>query len=112
MITTSELFGALGVTAASPADDSWAGQAVAAVNAYVGGLPWVQDHLAAAAPDTTWPPAATAGALMLAMRVYSARSAPLGMATLDVTGALQVAQTDPSVQWLLRSGRFTPPGVG
>lgn len=107
-IDAAQLKQALGITAGDTADDAWAGQVCEAVNEYVAALPWVAEHQTAPA----WPQTATTGALLLAMRTYSARSAPLGMATLDVTGALQVAQTDPEVARLLRLGRYTMPGVG
>lgn len=108
MITADQLKAALGIPPADSADDAWAAQVVAAVNEYVAGLPWVADHADAPA----WPEQAITGALLLAMRTYSARSAPLGMATLDAAGSLQVAQTDPEVGRLLRLGRYTQPGVG
>jgi len=104
VITAQDLIDSLGIPLASASDQAWAAQVVDAVNEYVDGLPWVT-------PDA-WTPRYRTGATMLAQRVYEARSAPLGAAGLDVTGALVRATTDPEVGRLLRLGKYQVPRVG
>lgn len=103
-ITAAALLGSLGVTAATAADTEWAERAAAAATEYVDELPHVTPG--------DWDERATVGALMLAQRIYSARSAPLGAAGMDVTGALVRATTDPEVGRLLRVGKYAAPRVG
>jgi hypothetical protein len=104
VITAEDLIATLGIPLAGAADQAWARDTAYAVNAYVDRLPHVT-------PDD-WDAATRVGALMLAQRIYAARSAPLGAAGLDVTGALVRATTDPEVGRLLRTGKYMAPRVG
>lgn len=104
MIDGAALLGSLGVTGASPVDTEWAERAAAAATEYVDQLPHVDPG--------AWDHRSHTGALMLAQRIYSARSAPLGAAGMDVTGALVRATTDPEVGRLLRVGRYETPRIG
>lgn len=106
MLTPAALFGALGTSPAGAPDSAWAETVCAAVNGYVGRLP----HVAAAGEP--WDGPTETGAVMLGMRLYSSRSAPLGAAGYDVTGALVRATSDPEVGRMLRIGRYAMPRVG
>lgn len=104
MLTVAEVAAALGISPASPTDDAWLAQVVAAVNVYVDALP----HVTAG----DWDGRTLLGATMLAQRCYAARSAPLGAAGMDVTGAMMKATTDPEVGRMLRTGRYMKPAAG
>lgn len=106
MLTSDALFGALGTTPAGAPDQAWADTVCVAVNDYVSRLPHVVPM------GSTWDGPTETGAVMLGMRLYSARSAPLGAAGYDVTGALVRATSDPEVGRMLRVGRYAMPRVG
>jgi hypothetical protein len=106
VLTVDDLLAALGIPPDGATNEAWAQQAVDAVNAYVARLPHVIKAGGAWTDDTK------TGASMLAQRIYEARSAPLGAAGIDVTGALMRSTTDPEVGRLLRIGRYQTPRAG
>lgn len=103
-ITAEELLSLQGIAPAAAADRAWSQECAAAASDYVDSLPHVTPG--------EWPPRIRAGALMLAQRLYAARSAPLGAAGVDLTGSLVRATTDPEVSRLLGTGRYTRPRAG
>jgi len=102
-ITAADVQAALGIPTASPADSAWLDTVTAAANSYVARLSHVSDP---------WDAATQAGAVMLAVRLYHSRSAPLGAAGTDIAGGLVRATTDPEVGRLLRIGRYQKPMAG
>jgi hypothetical protein len=52
------------------------------------------------------------GAIMYAARMLRRRNSPAGVETYGGLGATFVARYDPDIDRALRTGAFTPPGVG
>lgn len=105
MIAPDDVAAALGIAPASAADTAWLQSATDAANAYVMRLPQC-------AGGAVWSADTITGAIMLAVRLYHSRSAPLGAAGTDVAGGLVRASTDPEIGRLLRIGRYTAPAAG
>jgi len=61
---------------------------------------------------TSKPPARALGAQMLAVRLWSRRNSPEGVATFTADGAVYVQRNDPDIALLLGIGPYAPPVVG
>jgi hypothetical protein len=59
-----------------------------------------------------WQADTVAGANLLAVRLYSRRNSPAGVAVFGAEGAAYVSRNDPDVAQLLQLGSYTPPRVG
>lgn len=106
MIDLEQLRDHLGTDPADTADDRWMADTVAAVNAWVAGLPVLVDRRD---PDADWPPDVTTGAVLLAAHLYHSRSAPYGRATMDMSGGFSTAFADPEIARLLRLRKWARP---
>lgn len=85
---------------------------VAAVNAYVLGLPVAAVADGAADWEAPQVAAVVEGAVMLAGRLYRRKNTPDGAAPLSASGVFSVARADPDVALLLGLGAHARPGVG
>jgi hypothetical protein len=59
-----------------------------------------------------WPADVVAGANLLAIRLFSRRNSPAGVAVFGAEGAAYVSRNDPDVAQLLQLGAYTQPRVG
>lgn len=92
-------------------DDAVFVQLVAAVNAFVRGLPVAQRYDADPALPA-WPGTIELGATMLAARLYRRRNTPGGVEVATGLGFAYVRRTDPDVAQLLELGDYAAPAVG
>lgn len=105
MLTPEDLIAALGLPVATPADQAWAENVVAGVNAYV-------DRLRHVTPGA-WDGQTFAGATLLAVDIYGSRSAPAGAPGIDVTGGMVAGHIRGQVGRLLRVGAsYAAPAAG
>lgn len=81
---------------------------VAAVNAYVHGLPVVQ-HLES---DEPWPAQVVAGAIMLAARLAKRRNSPNGIEAATDLNVTYTARYDSDISRLLQLDAHRVPAVG
>lgn len=96
---------------ADNADDGALTDIVAAVNAFVRGLPVVR-RLDAAADPFTWPANVPHGANMLAGRLFRRRNSPTGIEAFGANGPVYVNRNDPDVAMMLELGDYAKPAVG
>lgn len=93
------------------ADDDLLAAVCAAVNGWVGRLPWVQAEAAAATPPGTWPATAEQGAVMLAARLFRRRNTPSGVEAMS-DAVVYMPRRDSDVDQLLRVGAYQMPSIG
>jgi len=106
-VTPADVAAWLRLTA--PADLDLLTQVCAAVNVWVGRLPYVA--AAAAADPAAWPDDAYQGAVMLCARMYRRRNTPSGVeAMTDLV--VYLPRRDSDVDQLLRTGAYARVQVG
>lgn len=94
-------------------DDTAIAGVVAAVNAYVIGLPIAQAANLEPAPEdwSAWP-RVILGATLLAARLHRRRNTPDGVAAFAEGAPVYVRRNDPDVAQMLAIGEQAPPRVG
>lgn len=92
-------------------DDAELTTVVAAVNAFVRGLPVAQRQDTDPAPEA-WDGDIALGAKMLAARLHRRRNTTGGVEVAGQFGIAYVRRTDPDIAQLLQLGEYASPGVG